>query len=91
MIATAKQNLRLSASPKAAGEIGEYHLWHPFTQMQRFLKSQLLIVERGEGSYLFDQHGRKYLNLTSCLWNAPLGLGCTEIVEAVSRHFYEFG
>ena len=59
--------------------------------MQDFLRSQLLIVERGEGPYLFDHRGKRYLNLTSCLWNAPLGLGCTEIVEAIRKQLEDLG
>ena len=69
----------------------EYRLWNPFTQMQDFLDSQLLIVERGEGPYLFDQRGKQYLNLTSCLWNAPLGLSCTEVVEAIGAQLQDLG
>ena len=69
----------------------EYRLWNPFTQMQDFLGSQLLIVERGEGPYLFDQRGKQYLNLTSCLWNAPLGLSCTEVVEAIGAQLENLG
>lgn len=67
----------------------EYHLWHPFTQMRKFLDSQMLIVERGQGVYLYDQNGKQYLNLNSCLWNAPLGLGRPEIIEAVVHQLHE--
>ena len=62
-----------------------YHLWHPFTQMQKVLDAHNIIVERGEGAFLFDQNGKRYLNLTSCLWNTPLGLGRAEIIEAITR------
>jgi len=44
------------------------HLWHPFTQMQAFVTEELLIITRGEGSYLFDQHDRRYLDGVSSLW-----------------------
>ena len=44
------------------------HLWHPFTQMQAFVTEELLIISRGEGAYLFDQHGRRYLDGVSSLW-----------------------
>jgi len=44
------------------------HLWHPFTQMQAFVSEELLIITRGEGSYLFDQHDRRYLDGVSSLW-----------------------
>ena len=44
------------------------HLWHPFTQMQEFCREEPLIVSRGEGPYLYDVHGRRYLDGVSSLW-----------------------
>ena len=44
------------------------HLWHPFTQMQGFLTADLLIITQGEGSFLFDQEGNRYLDGVSSLW-----------------------
>lgn len=71
--------------------LDDYHLWQPFTQMESFLEEQQVIVERGEGAYLFDVHGKKYLNLTSCLWNAPLGLGQSEIINAIAEQLKVLG
>jgi adenosylmethionine---8-amino-7-oxononanoate aminotransferase len=45
------------------------HLWHPFTQMRTWLgDEEPLIVERGEGNYLIDARGRRYLDGVSSLW-----------------------
>jgi adenosylmethionine-8-amino-7-oxononanoate aminotransferase len=44
------------------------HLWHPFTQQQGWSEEEPLLIERGEGSYLFDVDGRRYLDGTSSLW-----------------------
>jgi adenosylmethionine-8-amino-7-oxononanoate aminotransferase len=44
------------------------HLWHPFTQMQGFRQEELLIITRGEGVYLYDIQGRRYLDGVSSLW-----------------------
>ncbi len=44
------------------------HLWHPFTQMLGWLEDEPLIIERGEGPYLFDTLGRRYLDGVSSLW-----------------------
>ena len=46
----------------------QQHLWHPFTQMQDWLNENPVIIERGEGNYLFDTHGNKYLDGVSSLW-----------------------
>jgi len=44
------------------------HLWHPFTQMRGFVREELLIITRGEGAYLYDIQGRRYLDGVSSLW-----------------------
>jgi adenosylmethionine-8-amino-7-oxononanoate aminotransferase len=44
------------------------YLWHPFTQMRDWLAEEPLIVAAGEGNYLIDIHGRRYLDGVSSLW-----------------------
>jgi adenosylmethionine-8-amino-7-oxononanoate aminotransferase len=44
------------------------HLWHPFTQQQSWLEEEPLMIERGEGSYLIDTAGKRYLDGVSSLW-----------------------
>jgi adenosylmethionine-8-amino-7-oxononanoate aminotransferase len=44
------------------------HLWHPFTQQQGWCEEEPLIIERAEGSHLFDGDGRRYIDGTSSLW-----------------------
>ncbi len=44
------------------------YLWHPFTQMQEWVRDSPLIIERGQGAYLFDTRGRRYLDGVSSLW-----------------------
>jgi adenosylmethionine-8-amino-7-oxononanoate aminotransferase len=44
------------------------YLWHPFTQMQEWMGEEPCIIERGEGHYLIDVHGKKYLDGVSSLW-----------------------
>jgi adenosylmethionine---8-amino-7-oxononanoate aminotransferase len=47
------------------GELDRKHLWHPFTQMAEW---DPLIIARGEGCFLIDQSGRRYLDGVSSLW-----------------------
>jgi adenosylmethionine-8-amino-7-oxononanoate aminotransferase len=67
---------RLRQKDKAA-------LWHPFTQMADWEKDAPLIIERGEGNYLFDTEGRKYFDGVSSLWVNLFGHGRREIDDAV--------
>ena len=43
-------------------------VWHPFTQQQGWTEEEPLVIERGEGSYLLDTEGRRYLDGTAALW-----------------------
>ncbi|HHW43636.1 MAG TPA: adenosylmethionine--8-amino-7-oxononanoate transaminase [Desulfotomaculum sp.] len=44
------------------------YVWHPFTQMQQYVQEKPLIIARGEGSYLIDVEGNRYLDGVSSLW-----------------------
>jgi adenosylmethionine-8-amino-7-oxononanoate aminotransferase len=44
------------------------HLWHPFTAQSEWAASTPLVIERGEGLYLFDTEGKRYLDGVSSLW-----------------------
>jgi adenosylmethionine-8-amino-7-oxononanoate aminotransferase len=60
------------------------HVWHPFTQMQGWLASEPLIVERAEGCWLVDTEGRRYLDGVSSLWVNVHGHRVPEIDEAIA-------
>jgi len=49
-------------------ELDKKYIWHPFTQMEEWTRSDPLVVERAEGNYLVDTEGRKYLDGVSSLW-----------------------
>ncbi|WP_028950476.1 adenosylmethionine--8-amino-7-oxononanoate transaminase [Sulfurihydrogenibium subterraneum] len=44
------------------------HFWHPFTQMKVYREEENVIVERGEGNYIYDIFGNKYLDGVASLW-----------------------
>lgn len=44
------------------------YVWHPFTQMQDWVRQPPLIIERAKGVYLYDTDGRRYLDGTSSIW-----------------------
>ncbi|HET9154855.1 MAG TPA: adenosylmethionine--8-amino-7-oxononanoate transaminase [Solirubrobacterales bacterium] len=54
--------------PPDYAQLDRDHVWHPFTQQQGWIEEEPLVVERGEGSYLFDTEGRRYLDGTAALW-----------------------
>jgi len=45
-----------------------HHLWHPCTQMQHLESLPPLAIARGEGAWLIDTNGRRYLDAISSWW-----------------------
>lgn len=46
-------------------ELDSRVLWHPFTQMAEWSP---LVIASAEGSFLIDEHGKRYLDGVSSLW-----------------------
>jgi adenosylmethionine-8-amino-7-oxononanoate aminotransferase len=46
------------------------HLWHPFTQMQAWCAPdhEPIVLVEGQGSILWDSHGREYIDGNSSIW-----------------------
>jgi adenosylmethionine-8-amino-7-oxononanoate aminotransferase len=59
------------------------YLWHPFTQMQEWMVEEPCIISRGDGNYLVDVHGRKYLDGVSSLWCNVHGHRKKELDDAI--------
>jgi adenosylmethionine-8-amino-7-oxononanoate aminotransferase len=73
--------IRPSSAELAAWD--QQYLWHPFTQMRDWLAEPPLIIERGEGNYLVDTEGRRYLDGVSSLWCNVHGHRKRELDEAL--------
>ncbi len=59
------------------------YLWHPFTQMQEWMGDEPCIIAEGEGHYLVDVQGRRYLDGVSSLWCNIHGHQRKELDEAL--------
>lgn len=69
-----------------------YHLWNPFTVMDEFLKIKdfgPVTIVRGEGPYVFNARGTRFINGFSSLWNVAIGHGREELVEAAANQMRE--
>jgi len=56
--------------------------WHPFADMSK-VQHAPFIVDRGEGIYVYDEEGNRYLDAAASLWYMNVGYGRDEIVEAM--------
>jgi adenosylmethionine---8-amino-7-oxononanoate aminotransferase len=60
------------------------HLWHPCTQMKQLESAPPLAIERGEGPWLIDFEGRRYLDAISSWWVNLFG-HCNPRINAAIR------
>ena len=58
--------------------------WHPFADMAWIVANGELVLERGDGCYVWDADGTRYLDATASLWYCNVGWGRQEIGDAVA-------
>jgi adenosylmethionine---8-amino-7-oxononanoate aminotransferase len=61
------------------------HIWHPFTQMRDWQTDEFPVIEKGEGCYLVDTEGRRYLDGVSSLWCNVHGHRVKELDRAIEK------
>jgi len=76
---------------KQIEKLDKHYLWHPFTQMQDWIKDPQIIIESGKGSYLTDVRGKKYLDGVSSLWVTVHGHRKKEIDTAIANQLGKIG
>jgi 4-aminobutyrate--pyruvate transaminase len=55
---------------------------HSFTDLSQYEKDGSVIIDHGEGIYLIDSNGKRYLDAMSSLWCATLGYSEDRLVRA---------
>lgn len=61
------------------------YIWHPCSQMKDYEDLKPIIIERGEGIYLYDTDGKKYYDVISSWWCNLLGHCNPAISNAVKN------
>jgi adenosylmethionine-8-amino-7-oxononanoate aminotransferase len=70
-------------------ELAKRHLWMHFTRHGAYERSEVPIIASAEGCYVYDEHGKRYLDGLSGLFCVNAGHGRTEIGEAMARQVEE--
>ncbi|GAA4415414.1 aspartate aminotransferase family protein [Advenella faeciporci] len=63
-----------------------YHL-HPYTNARKHQEQGPLVIVKGDGVYVEDIHGKKYLEAMAGLWSVALGFSEKRLVQAAMRQF----
>ena len=65
------------------------HLWMHFTRHSSYDTADVPVIVRGEGAYIYDAQGKRYLDALSGLFVSQLGHGRTELAEAAAKQAQE--
>jgi putrescine---pyruvate transaminase len=63
-------------------------LWHPFADMGAVDGHEVVLV-KGDGVFVWDEQGRRYLDGSASLWYSNVGHGRPEIAAAVAAQLSE--
>jgi adenosylmethionine-8-amino-7-oxononanoate aminotransferase len=66
-------------------------LWLHFTRMSSFDEAPMPVIVRGEGPYVFDADGRRYLDGLAGLFAVQVGHGRAELAEAAAKQSERLG
>jgi 4-aminobutyrate--pyruvate transaminase len=72
-------------NPNSTSARDRQSLLHPMTDLVRHAKEGPLVIERGEGVFVYDDSGKRYLEGVSGLWSISLGFGQDRLAEAAYR------
>jgi len=66
-------------------KLDQRHVWHPFTQMRDWLRTEPVVIRAGRGPWLVDVHGRRYLDGNASIWTNLHGHAHPRINRAIRR------
>lgn len=65
------------------------HLWMHFTRMSSYADHEVPVMVRGQGAYVYDSRGKRYLDGLAGLFVVQVGHGRTELAEAAAKQASE--
>ncbi|MCI3244613.1 MULTISPECIES: aspartate aminotransferase family protein [Streptomyces] len=79
----------ITVSPKDLSKTAYDHLWMHFTRMSSYENSPVPTIVRGEGTYIYDDKGKRYLDGLAGLFVVQAGHGRTELAETAFKQAQE--
>jgi len=75
----------MTATITPAGQRDIAHHLHPYTQLRQLEREGPLVIVRGDGVHVIDEHGKRYLEGMAGLWCASLGFSESRLADAAAR------
>jgi 4-aminobutyrate---pyruvate transaminase len=73
------------SAPRSTRERDIAHVLHGYTNLKDHEKKGPMVIESGEGIYVRDNTGRRYIEGLAGLWNVSLGFSEPRLVQAAAR------
>ena len=81
-----------AATESTLQDLAKRHLWMHFSRMGAYGDgAEIPIIVKGDGCYVWDEHGNKYLDGLSALFCVNIGHGRTEVAQAGADQAKELG
>ena len=81
----------MTASARSLGDRARDHLWLHFTDHSGYDSAEVPVMVRGEGPYVYDEHGKRYFDGLAGLFAVQVGHGREELAEAAARQTRKLG
>lgn len=82
----------LEMKKKELSELDKKHFLHPTSSIQQQQEDgPAKIFTKGDGIYLYDINGNKFIDGLSCLWNVNVGHGRKELAQAAKEQMETLG
>ena len=81
--------MRETAANSWEAKAEEFSLYG-FTDLPSVHERGTVVLTHGEGPYIFDTHGRRYLDANSGLWNMVAGFDHPGLIEAAQKQYARF-
>jgi adenosylmethionine-8-amino-7-oxononanoate aminotransferase len=81
----------LASGPSDLSERAKRHLWMHFTRLGAFREREVPVIVRGEGCYVWDERGNRYLDGLAALFCVNAGHGRREMGEAAAAQSAQLG
>jgi adenosylmethionine-8-amino-7-oxononanoate aminotransferase len=79
----------MSDRPDEFDRAARDHLWMHFTRLSAYADSPVPVIARGEGAYIYDTHGKRYLDGLAGLFVVQAGHGRHELADAAAKQASE--
>ena len=66
-------------------KLDQQYVWHPFTQMRDWLRTEPIVITSGKGATLTDVHGHQYLDANASIWTNLHGHRHPQLNAAIIR------